>query len=281
MVIDSGRLALVQDFLAECYEDFDGNDIASKDNTVSTYSKRANRDKYCIMYAAKYIGAWRAVRAKLGDEERGVASIGAGPCFCIGGWFFDHPPARDQSIEAFDILKWKSVRGRETWKALFHDILGREFDYNAPFALPDGGLLPPQCSGYSGDGVSLLEPEQFADRVVLLPMLLNHLLGEDSPADEHAVLAWLTRLRELAARVVILDMVARDAPRLWASIGKLAPTEAPQIFRFSSWSIPFADAYGDEEYTFAPERRRRTGLLSKRFTTATVLVLDADKAEYL
>lgn len=98
MEISGTRLALCKAYLDDCYDGY-GGEINAFDHTIAYYLKHEIQASYSVMYFAKSVGLWWGVRDMLGvDDDSAVVSIGAGPLFCVMGWFFGRPPVGEQMV---------------------------------------------------------------------------------------------------------------------------------------------------------------------------------------
>jgi len=233
-------------FLLDCEKDYvsgdKDEDITSMGNTVETYRLAQFQRKYVHMYAAKSVACWIYLRRVLAVEDGcPIVSIGAGPCTCLIGWFFDRKPETAQVVRAFDVLSWKFIRDLPSHQALMADVLGPDADFvYEPFRYFPASL-PPQA-----EVVGSPSPINAADlpdgAVVLLPYVLNHLLGRTSPVvNPGEVLAWLEDVRLGSRLVVIVDMPCNVTDVVWKALaqgldigGSASVIESDRITGFQS-----------------------------------------------
>lgn len=274
--LDAHREGLCREFLASCYARWDKWEIDSQDNLVSTYLRADKQYAYCVMYFAKYVGCWAALReavdARFEERSPDVVSLGAGPLFCLLGWQFERPPAG--LIRAIDVLDWRAIRGLVSHRALCEDVLGTALDYREGVFFPDE--RPPQCSTIRARGALDLATGVPEDATVLLPMVLNHLVGAGAPMSVAPLASWLRELEQRAGRIVIADMPAPEAPDFWSRLRQAIPTlgDPPAPFGFEASSARFERCYPPAEFGRGPEGRRRTGLRAPQFCRVTACVFD-------
>ncbi len=280
--IEAGRLELCRAFLDDCYRRWDGREIKSRDNTVWTYSRAECQVSYSIMYFAKYVGCWSAIREAVDHHVRlgpaVVVSLGAGPQFCLMGWYFDRPPRVGDLVLAVDILDWRHVCAMESHRSLLRDVLVEaDSGYIDGVHFPDS--LPSQCQVVAVK--SATDPFDLGripfGATVLLPMVLNHIVDPDLPAQVRRFSTWLRLLEGRAGRIVIadLDSSANDTTNFWREIASMTGlTEHPPVFEFADNSARFAPCYPDTLFEYAPERERRTGIKFPRFCRVSGCVFD-------
>jgi len=281
------RAALVSDFLAGCHAvyadhpgDIDGWQV------VNDYTNGVNQRKYIHMYFAKSVGCWRYLRAHTSPLQDGhVVSIGAGPCLCLLGWFFDTPPSPTFRVLGADVLSWEEIHGDASFNALRADVLGNvNFTYHSGRFFPP--TQPPQTDGLHG--LEPIGPEHIPEgATVLLPFVMNHILGTRPHPEPQDVGAWLEAVRARASRVVLVDMQyvpegARGSTHgFWTTLlgilGFGPPTRPAgcPVFAFNAPSAEFADCYD------ADNGQRRSGIRYPHFCTATGLVGDAQGWRYI
>lgn len=268
------RISVARTLVDACAVDYGigemSEDIPSWRQTVDTYQTPAGQRKYVHMYFAKSVACWRDLRRRLLAPNDGtVISIGAGPCLCLVGWFWDTAPGDGQIITAVDVLDWQHVRGLSSHSAMIASVLG---DPNALSFLSGryfpNGPQPPQTNCVAA--LTPLKPSEIEEgSTVLVPFVLNHVVGQHNPVCNHeAVYTWLESVRLRAKRVLIIDMQADDTTQpFWAGIqaGLNAhnhPTclEAKHISEFSGAYSPTA---GDRWPS------RRTSYHMRRYTAVT------------
>ncbi len=206
-------------FLNDCKDVYGGsltpeNDIPSTANTIDTYADTVNQKKYVHMYFAKYVGCWRAIRKKVQTTQpHNLVSIGAGPLLCAMGWLWDGATRNDRTtVRAYDVLDWKGVRGLPTFDALWKKLVQKPADYEARRFFPEK-VRPPQTQNV-GNLRSIPVAEIGSDNIVLLPFVLNHLVGLDapvSPIDQEHVFRWIENVRRAHNKVVIADMEHKNS----------------------------------------------------------------------
>lgn len=233
--------ALAQQFLLECssvYQTGDQSEDLPSFQPISAYLAADAQLKYSHMYFAKSVGLWRELRQLPGLGSGPVVSIGAGPCLCLFGWFWDSPPAATQQVMAVDALDWRHVRALPGHRALAGTLLGSGFQYFDGRHVPDG-VAPPQVSG-AAQTAPFLVPWVPPGSTVLAPFLMNHMLGASSPTPNPAdVFRWLHDVGQRAQDVLIVDMPCDVAGGLWSTLGAgvraagqprvLAIASAPQL----------------------------------------------------
>lgn len=277
------RARLVSDFLRKSSEVYavSQGDFSSADNTLWTYFQEVNQWKYVHMYFAKYVGCWRWVRKWLGHPAGGnVFSVGAGPCLCLMGWFFDTQQADGESAIALDILPWAAIHGDATFGALARHVLSAaKGKYLSGVYFPPG-LPPPQSQGLQLASLSYLEPAYFPEgSTVLVPFVLNHLLGFRAPHPQPGeVYKWLDAVRSRVERVVVVDMQHEDSTAgFWRQLSRgLGLASERHVFSFPEHVQEFAQCYPDQ-YSGS----RRTGGLSPKMYQASGLLGTADGWRYI
>ncbi len=222
----ANRLQRVRGLLRDCERHYttgdQEEDISSRENVVATYMTEPGQMKYTHMYFAKSVAAWRNLRATLRSPNDGpVVSIGAGPCTCLMGWFFDQRPAPGQVVRAFDVLEWGSIRALPSFQVLLDDVLGQGVD----FAYTGGRYFPQPCPPQVSHlpNLTFLPPDEIPDgSTVLLPYVLNHLVGLASAVTNRAPLrGWLEEVRLRAKRVLVVDMRCDRAAGIWSTLSVL------------------------------------------------------------
>ena len=118
-----------------------------------------------------------------------------------------------------------------------------------------------------------LPPEQIPEGAhVLMPFVLNHLVGRNAPLQgQEGLWRWLEAARSRASGIVIADIPADEGGSLWPSVqGGLGIAEQPTTARFPDHVQPFASAFEDAE-----QGRRRCAIKYPKFAKATCLVGDS------
>lgn len=226
-------------------------DITSYCNTVTTYQDADSQFIYANMYFAKHIGCWRWLRrrSKLSyDAVIPVVSIGAGPLFCLWGWFFDYPPFVGQTVHAFDVLPWDAVLGLPEHATVTKRILRDPKIVEVKQAFIPPGVVPRQMQHL--ENVKALCPEEVPENaMVLLPFLLNHLIGRNLPLfDEKPLVEWLEAVRARATAIIVVDLPASRATNFWPGLLqqlKCPAGTSPKTFTFSEETSLFGDLYPD------------------------------------
>jgi len=229
-----------------------GNDIPSASNTITGYLQPGNQKKYVHMYFAKYVGCWRAIckRLKISGQYQ-LISIGAGPLLCCIGWLWDSNPSdSDVIVKAYDALTWEEVRSLSEFGALWQQLSPRSPDYEALRYMPDE-IRPPQINGLTG-AQPISVSEIGSGNIVLLPSLLNHLVGRSNYVirnQQRFIFDWIERVRRAGNTVVIADMPYRsDTVSFWERIttGLNAPPGSEELnFDFSTMVIEPAQFYSN------------------------------------
>lgn len=261
---------LVGDLLSQVDSE---SDLPSK-QTVQDYTKPEGQQAYVDMYLAKYLGLWRFLRAVLPDTgANGIVSIGAGPMFCLLGWFFDRAAQPHHSITAYDPLSWDHIRDLPEWLALRERVLGGagSLSFGSGIFIP-GPFLPPQLAEFTE--AKYLPAEQIPmGAEVFVPFVLNHLVGsEQSVADPEPIVTWLNRVRERASRVIVVDIPIRDyKPPFWSWFGPMIKARnEPKNLWFNDGCRDFVPAFEDEDHG-----RRRCGVKYPQFATAVCMIGDS------
>jgi len=281
MGTERDHLDVVREFLSDCERAYVGSpdDIASWDNTVLTYTSHTAQLKYVHMYFAKYVGCCRAIRRAYDMVQDGpVWSVGAGPCLCLLGWFYDEPAGSEEDVVGVDILDWKGVRDLPSYKKLVQAVVGEGTDggrrgYLAGRCFPPGEF-PPQATRAAAWREHELHLRPLpaetipVGTTVLLPFVLNHLLGGNDPTPKpQAVFDWLEEVRARAKRVLLVDIQAEESTAgFWACVREgLGVEREPLIFTFSQEVAHFGPAYSSDY------AKRRTGVFSRKMVQATFL----------
>ena len=244
-------------------------DLGSYSNTVAVYDDPECQLVYTNMYLAKHLGCWRWLRSRLGaNDATSVVSIGAGPHLCLWGWFADQPPMAGQTVHAVDALPWNAILGLPEHAAVATALFGDPGTVRVHRAYIPPGVRPAQLQAL--EGLQALAATAIPEgAVVLLPFLLNHLVGATGPlADTTPLIHWLEAVRARARAIIIVDLPASRAANFWPAIYArlgLAPATATPTFTFREYSLPFGECY-PERYNW---RWRRT---SDLMTTASGLV---------
>jgi hypothetical protein len=265
MAISARRRRLCKTFLDACYERYDGNDIPTKGNFVGNYQDPDYQATYSVMYFAKSVGCWRYIRELVDsqcDDASHVLSIGAGPQFCVMGWFFDHPPAPETSVWAFDYLTWGWVRRLDAHGDLLGDILvDAAFKTFPRTYFPED--MPPQCASVGGAAKPIPAQRVPEGSIVLLPMVLNHILGDiDRVSATTSLEEWFRALEDRAGKIVLVDMQSDgDTQGFWTQVGTLVGLSGRprSVSGFRDLTREFAPCYPDTVYKFRPENTRRVG----------------------
>lgn len=240
-------------------------DIASTANTIATYQNGINQLKYIHMYFAKSVGLWRQIRYTLNVPNDGaVISVGAGPCLCLLGWFYDVAPDPAQAVRPVDVLDWAQARSLPAFQALCQDVFGPRTDYAYLHGRYFPQLRPPQAVGLP-ELTAFAPCEIPVGATVLVPYVLNHLIGISEPALGRDVGQWLEEVRQRSRRVIIADMRADRAPVMWSKLqGLLGIRQSPFVTHCSGLAT-FSSVYS----TRANWPARRT---SQYMTGDTILV---------
>lgn len=240
--------------------------------TVANYASADGQKKYVHMYFAKQVSLWRLVRQKIGDKGN-VWSVGAGPMLDLFGWFWDRPAASPTRVVACDVLDWLHVRNLASWKALANTLIP-SLEYRAGVGVPAPALLP-QCGAITAASLPATDVEDGA--TVLFPFMLNHVVGQNSPAGELARAAlktWVDDILARGGRVVIADFHASKAPDFWQRVQTMLGTNA-----VPKDDITFRDRIGEVAALYRDPVSTRRG--SNFMATATVLVIEGGNAFFL
>lgn len=281
------RADRVRSLLATCKAAYGpGEHDLGSIQTVNDYAIPRNQRKYVHMYLAKSMGCWRHVRKALAGVDDGpVLSVGAGPGLCLLGWFFDRAPTRHEVL-GMDVLDWAGVHATPEFVRMRDDILGplSTLDFRGSRFFP--ATPAPQLA--HSTGLRPIAPSQLPEgATVLLPWVLNHLLGASSPhPNPGEVGAWLRAVRQRARRVILVDMPYRPPGRsdstdgFWTALttmlGMAAPTaNTCPVFSFNPEAAEFAGCYGDGDGD------RRSGVKYPQFCQATGLIGDTSGWRYL
>ncbi|PRQ03749.1 hypothetical protein ENSA5_12990 [Enhygromyxa salina] len=284
MEISEDRLELCRVFLDDCYAEHDDrSDFRGHENTVQTYTHPVNQATYSVMYFAKSVATWWAIRDLVEPvgtpSSTRVVSVGAGPQFCLMGWFFDQPPIPESKLWALDALDWSWVRKLSSHARLLEDIIGpTELKTYSGYHFPADA--PPQCSARRTRPV---EARSFPEgSTVLLPMVMNHIVGLIDPvADTSSLARWFEDLQARVERVVLVDMKHEHSTKdFWQVVSSvLGLAGRPPVISFQDYGGSFAPCYRDRllpEGRGVQERRRRTGLRWNSFTQVTACWFEAD-----
>lgn len=205
-------------------------------------------------------------------------SLGAGPLLCVLGWFFDRGPSLEHVI-AVDVLPWSGVRGLRSHGDLLDEVIGSaSLEYMDGIFIPH--VLTPQCGVVDGRLRPLNLQVIPEGATVLLPMLLNHLLGANGPMSVADLTPWFRELEQRAGRIVAIDLdsEAKDTGDFWAAVKELFGLRgAPPVVRFVEASTRFEPCYPETTYARVPESRRRTGLMAPQFCKVTGCVFDHER----
>lgn len=240
---------------------------------VETYASREAQLKYTHMYFAKSVGLWRELR-RLSLGSGPVVSIGAGPCLCLLGWFWESAGRPDQEVVAVDALGWEHVRSLPSHSDLLAEVLGNDFTYLAGRHVPDGPP-PPQVLDI-GPTMAFAPEEIEPGSTVLMPFLLNHLLGVAAPVpDAPEVFDWIRRVRMRASEVFIVDMPSDVAQGFWGhAAAGFTTLNSPKV-QVAAGASEFASLYPDR----ASWRTRRVRQNMLRYTA--LLSRDHEAWEYV
>jgi len=291
---------LVTNFIEKCYSAYDNdpNDIPTFGNTIETYMNYGAQKKYVVMYFAKYVGAWRQIRKQLDiSGDTAVASLGAGPELCLLGWFFDHPPEAGSDVRSFDVLDWGGVRELREFTEMRDHVFGKYCDrinYYSGYHFPE--VEPPQVKEIRTIRQAPIVRFLDADRpknnmTVLMPMVLNHLVGKALPMpNPDALYSWIQTVAKTSQRVVILDMLHEEKTvDFWDGIAdglNIPRPSAYQEFAFHQLSTEFSSCYPDRildglnNRNRIPENQRRTGQVYAKYCRLTCLVHDKKNGWY-
>lgn len=243
------RIKLAESLLRECgqvYVTGDiGEDLSSRDNKVITYLDPEAQKKYVHMYFASYVSCWRELRKELspGRTHEPVVSLGAGPCLCLMGWFYDFAPFDDQVVVAVDALDWLPIRRLDSFQNLMLNILKPKPQWRYLKNRYFPATIPPQVTDVQISRLPL-SPVEINDipdaATVLFPYVLNHVTGKYRPTRElDSLVDWLEQVRKRAARTVIVDMRSDRATEFWMQLQRLlgikgqpsVRTANPEYFR--------------------------------------------------
>lgn len=279
--ISTRRLKLCTAFLDDCYALYDGHDLPSRANVVEQYLTPEGQATYSLMYFAKSVGCWWAIRDLVGVQRcKQVVSVGAGPMLCLMGWYFEQPPTAGDEIHALDFLDWAHVRNFPSHAALTKDILGGvRCKYHGGRYIPPESL-PPQCVRTTVQPVNAVSTASFSpDATVLVPMLLNHIVGAEEPmASAQDLVAWFIDLAARVERIIIVDIELFKAPLLWRQLeaftGLPEPEEEQPLLKFADRSRRFEPCYPDATFKYGPESTRRTGIRAPQFCEVTACMFE-------
>jgi hypothetical protein len=188
------------------------------------------------------------------------------------GWFWDTPP-RDQDVVALDLAPWDGVRTLTEWYPLIQEVLRgvRSGAYDCPRFFP--AALPPQGNLTALGNPRAIDPAEIPEgATVLLPMVMNHLVGGVDPHPRpDLVFSWLRDVAARTRRVIIVDMPHDRTPgfwaTLWSGLGYLVPPTS-RTFQFATDAAEFSVAYPNND---GP---RRTGILYPQFCTLSAAMHD-------
>jgi hypothetical protein len=270
------RTSLIKDLLDWCEEEISQHgDIASCANTLETYASESGQRRYVHQNFAKSVSCWRRARqlCLALPLDAPVWSVGAGPRLCLLGWFFDAAPRPSQKVRAVDILDWSAVTANQRYIAVRNDVFGTvDGRFLQGRYFPDGDP-PPQATGVVENAKSLRPSTLPKGAIVLLPFVLNHLVGSEAPhQDPDSVFAWIEEVRERSAAVIIADMDHKPSTHpFWATIAVGLGIKSPKkytIVAFDDLAAEFEDAYSETQNFHT----RRTGLNAPQFCRATMLL---------
>jgi len=170
----------------------------------------------------------------------------------------------------YDALTWDGVRSLPEWQTLFDSVYAGSSSFFGAYYAPGNISVPPQLHG------ALVKPIEAAalgeGGVVLMPYLMNHLLGREGPimdaGERSALFAWIEEIRSKNI-VVISDMrVQSDTHWFWKRISDgLGVPSSECNLNFGVAVVEMAEAYCNPA-----QQRRRTG--PDWFREAGVLVGD-------
>lgn len=260
---------LCTSYLDDCYQRYAG-EIGPFDNTIANYSKPEVQASYSVMYFAKSVGCWRGLRRLTARDETPshIISIGAGPMFCIMGWFFDQPPKDEQEVSAIDAIPWAGVRGLPSHVDLLTDILGgKKPRYLSGEVFPDGGTPQASSVGITKHIRAGAVPK---GATLFLPMVMNHVLGYQAPlGKKEPLVAWLREIEKRVGRIVLVDMQYEPRTQVfWSDVGEvLGINGPPPTINFREESVRFRRCYRDRQLAEGrrPECDRRTGFAYRQF----------------
>ncbi|HEX2879783.1 MAG TPA: hypothetical protein VHO25_09600, partial [Polyangiaceae bacterium] len=137
-----------------------------------------------------------------------MVSVGAGPCFCAFGWFWDQADENDKCV-SYDILDWQGIRSLSEWTALSGQILPGEFQYY-PYRHVPHTSVPTQVSEVVNvvNFTGLAPTEIGSNQVVIVPFVLNHIFGKYKGSSEGTIREFANWLLQVATQntLVIADM---------------------------------------------------------------------------
>ena len=258
------RMSLAKQLLRDCSAAYPARGFRPDLDTVQTvehYNSSDGQLKYTHMYFAKSVSLWRDLRHESSGSGP-IYSVGAGPCLCLLGWFWEDPPEEDREVFAIDALEWRHVRNLTSHRQLMDEVIGPNFSYDAGRHIPDlASGRPPEVAVVPS--TTPLAPVELAkDSTVLLPFILNHVAGVTSSTPLTDVIGWLQRVAARVAEVFVVDMPHAAAPRFWPRLAsELGVTNEPTT-RVASSASDFSTVYPSD----AKWPTRRTNAKMCRYT---------------
>jgi hypothetical protein len=185
-----------------------------------------------------------------------------------------------EKIEAIDILPWLAVRNDASFKALTRHVMdGAKRLYTSNVYFPPGDP-PPQSREIQLGQLSSLVPSSFPqDATVLVPFVLNHLLGFKAPHPvPEDVFDWLEAVRKRVKRVVVVDMQHENSTSgFWEQLSEgLGLDVERHVFEFPTQVREFGDCYSNPVYA-----SRRTGGRSPKMYQASGVLGTAKGWSYI
>lgn len=246
--------------------------------TTQDYSTLQGQSTYAESYLPKQVGCMRYVRRALGlpQESLPVVSVGAGPRFCLWGWFYDLAPANGSQIIAVDVVDWSPIITASEFLDVERILLsGIAPTVLAPSHFPED-FVSPQCGLVAGTATPAFTSAQVPTHaVVLFPFLLSHFFDQPHKISAPAGRQLGARILEIVRRarvVVIVDKEDRNGGTHWfwddvlTALGiATAPSHYP-TFSFQADVATFASCYPNP----------LTGGMRTNTFSATGLVLVAD-----
>lgn len=263
--------ALLQECSNRAYPTGHGQryDITSSQNTVLNYSSLINQLKYVHMYFAKHVACWRKLARTLQPDHptTNLWSVGAGPMLDVIGWFVDAPRVLTSTatVDAVDVLGWNEVRENKTFQDAYRSVHSGTVLYHSETYIPPNSNPPQITRASTSASLHSLPADAIPeDSVVLLPFIMNHLVGAIGAlaSGERASLAtWLNLVCARARLVVLVDIHPTGAPRLWENTCEILGVSVQRddlAFTFEDEIADFEDVYTDGQ-----ERRRCSGWMSR------------------
>lgn len=253
------------------------NDELGPSQQVVHYAARVGQQRYAHMYAAKHLALWRGLRLVLdwqGGPNKHLTSVGAGPLLDIMGWCWDRSFPGEKL--AIDPLGWEAVLGVPAWARAVDRLCGTVAS-RRPAYVPHG---PKPSQIRAIDGAVPVFPDEFGQKdTVLLPFVVNHLLGPGGAVDDAALrrlAGWLRSAAGRGARVAVADLYP-SMPELWMLLLKhlgLRP-HLPGPFRFAGLAARFSPLYPANMADY------RTYASAPHGCTARVLVHDQGRWRFV